>query len=132
MLSSEKLIVTESASILLITKDLFFLPVLRSAAETFGFKVHNSSKVDWEPAEDQPAPIGCVLDLGAISLADLPSIAKHLDGMLQKPQRLAFGSHVHAVRLERAAEAGFSPVLTKSQIQGQLPRVLQQWSEADA
>ena len=123
---------TDSASILLITKDLFFLPVLRSAADTFGLQVQNTSKGNWEPAEGQSAPIGCVLDLGAISLADLPEISKHLDGMLQKPQRLAFGSHVHAVRLERAAEAGFSPVLTKSQIQSQLPRVLQQWSEADA
>lgn len=112
--------------ILLITKDLFFVPVVRSAAEPHGLEVVVAKDLEDSRLESvETSDIGlAIVDLGAIRLAELPSIHEQLVGFSPRIVTSAFGSHVHENRLQTARECGFSTVLTKGQFSNQLPKLL--------
>ncbi|MEM7478470.1 MAG: hypothetical protein AAF483_26100 [Planctomycetota bacterium] len=116
--------------VLLVTKDLFFVPVIRGLAESLDLEILVTSKWQWQVEPGGADPIAAIVDLSAISLNDLPEIAKHLDSVTRLQAKSAFGSHVHTIRLERAQEFGFDPVLTKGQVQHSLSKALQAWSKA--
>jgi hypothetical protein len=117
--------------ILLLTKDLFFVPVLRSAAEKLDSSVLTvRSLSDDKLTEEVRSEVRCcVVDLASISLADLPAIYEGFSRMPNCQVKAAFGSHVHEVRLVAASEAGFSPVLTKGQLSGHAFQYVSQWLE---
>lgn len=115
--------------ILLLTNDLFFVPIIRSAAEKLGSSVLTIRNLhDDKLTEDVRNEVQCcIVDLSSISLADLPVIYEGASEMANCQTKIAFGSHVHQVRLEAATEAGFSPVLTKGQLSGNTLPYLTQW-----
>ncbi|MFK7737236.1 MAG: hypothetical protein AB8B50_14470 [Pirellulaceae bacterium] len=117
--------------ILLLTNDLFFVPIIRSAAEKLNSSVLTArnlhdKKLTEEVRDDVQC---CIVDLSSISLADLPVIFEGTSQMPNCHAKIAFGSHVHKVRLDTASEVGFSPVLTKGQLCEHALRYLSQWLE---
>ena len=115
--------------ILLYSKDLFFVPVVRGAAEARDLPVVLIAGLDDEKlsALDSERVLAVLLDLGAISREELSSLYAGLAQKFPAATLCAFGSHVHAAKLSEARAAGFEPVLSRGQIHGQLPEYLQQW-----
>lgn len=118
--------------IVLLTKDLFFIPISKAAAELNGTesKVISSTQ-DPRLADLDPNCIQVwLLDLSAIAVADLPASVQRCRQLAPKAKVAAFGPHVQTARLEaaQAAEADF--VLTRGQLDRQLPQLLAEWIAA--
>lgn len=114
--------------IVLLTKDLFFVPVVKSAAENCEQDFLSIRTVDDERlAEHDGQVVGALVDLASVSLADLATIYSGLAKCSDGAVLCAFGSHVHANRLEAAREAGFDPVLTRGQLDASLGELMGKW-----
>ena len=115
--------------IVLLSKDLFFVPVFKSAAEKFHQQVLVVGRIEDERLAkiDLSEVVAVVVDLGAISADTMHELATRIAELMPSAVRCAFGSHVHAGRLELAGEAGFDPVLTKGQVGQRLPRLVEDW-----
>ena len=120
--------------IVLVSKDLFFVPVFKSAARKLHQEVMLVSHVEDEKLEriDPTDVVAVVVDLSAISADGLDEAAHHLGEICPGAVRAAFGSHVHTGRLSLARSAGFEPVLTRGQIDNRLPRLMQEWVQSRA
>ncbi len=118
--------------IVLLSKDLFFVPVVQSAAKRFHQQLLVISHVEDSKLEAlEPSEVVAVLvDLSAISAEMLGEAAEHLSSMLPGVILAAFGSHVHTGRLESASACGFNPVLTRGQLNNRLPQIMQEWVES--
>ncbi|MFN3191235.1 MAG: hypothetical protein ACE361_11975 [Aureliella sp.] len=115
--------------ILLLTKDLFFVPVLRTAAELAGSELTVVKQMpdNISAVPELTAVRAAVVDLSSISLADLDEIYSQLQQLPECSVKSAFGSHVHAIRLEKAADSGFTPVMTKGQLSAQANAIVASW-----
>lgn len=112
--------------VFLVTKDLFFVPIIRSAAENHGLQVRvvPSCQSPLLAELDTSRVIAGLLDLSAISLADFPAEVDSLKAQFPAAQLLGFGPHVHANRLEAATEAGVHRVLTRGQLHAQADQIM--------
>jgi hypothetical protein len=115
--------------IILITKDLFFVPSFRAAAERLGQVLRMASSVSDDKLDcaEPEKVIAVVVDLSALPADSLSDASSQLGEKFPGVTRAAFGSHVHAGRLEQAVAAGFDPVLTRGQINKHLPQLIEQW-----
>ena len=120
--------------IVLFTKDLFFVPLVKSAAQkqhqqvTVVTKAEDERLIKFDPRE----VIATIVDLSAISADALPEIFQKLSEVAPKAVHCAFGSHVHTGRLELASQAGFSPVLTRGQLNQRLANMIEEWVQAQS
>lgn len=119
------------SQVVLLSKDLFFVPSFRSAATAAGLELKVLSSWDAQALGENPAEsvAAFVLDLSAISLADLSGLSAAMAEAAPAAVRCAFGPHVQRARLEAAAAAGFESVLSRGQLNQSLPSLLQGWSE---
>ncbi|MCA9131897.1 MAG: hypothetical protein KDA45_02030 [Planctomycetales bacterium] len=116
--------------ILLVTKDLFFVPTLRAAADKCGVELvtalsFDSARVQGLPPEGLTA---CVLDLSGIPVAGLAEVVSELRGRFPQARLVAFGPHVQEQRLHAAREAGCQPVLTRGQLSSHIDRLMADWT----
>ncbi len=115
--------------ILLITKDLFFVPAIRSAAERQASHLqvalsHDSNKVTELSAEKVSA---WILDLNSLTVGEIEGVVKSLSSSFPAARRVAFGPHVQTARLEAAARAGCEQVLSRGQLSSQIERLIIDW-----
>lgn len=115
--------------IVLLTKDLFFVPNLRSAATKLGAEV----TVVLSIASDKLATLSAnevsawIVDLNSVPIAELENVVSSLLSRFPQAKRIAFGPHVQEQRLQAAREAGCEQVLSRGQFDSQLDRLLPGW-----
>ena len=123
-----------NGSIVLVTKDLFFVPTFRAAAEHLGGSVvvalsGGSDKLTSLSATEVSA---WIIDLSSVSVPDIPSLVESLTRLFPQAHKIAFGPHVQTQRLAAAEQAGCQQVLSRGQISSQIDRLMPQWLEASA
>ncbi len=117
------------SSIVLVTKDLFFVPTIRTAAEKMG----GALVVALSPDSDKLTSLSAaevsawIIDLNSVSLEAIPSVVESLSGQFPQAHKIAFGPHVQGQRLSAAEQAGCQQVLSRGQISSQIDRLMQQW-----
>ena len=116
--------------IVFVTKDLFFIPLLKTAAEKQNCSLitvpnANSVRLDELTAAEVTA---CVIDLTAVSLEEITSAAESLQKRFAPVQLIAFGPHVNEQHLAAAQAAGFDSVLTRGQLNANIDRHMQHWA----
>ena len=116
--------------IVFVTKDLFFIPLLKTAAAKQNcsmLTVPNASSVrlDELTADEVTA---CVIDLTSVSLEEIATSAKSLQKRFAPLQLIAFGPHVNEQHLAAAQAAGFDSVLTRGQLNANIDRHMQHWA----
>lgn len=106
-----------STTIVFLSKDVFFWPVVKAAAQ----EVHSQLVIISKLEDSKIAALAsemvsvCVIDLAAIEVAELASLVAGLRHRFTKARIVAFGSHVHQSRLINAAEVGCDLVLSRGQ-----------------
>ncbi len=117
--------------IVFVTKDLFFVPLLKSAAAKVNCQVISVPQAE-SPRLTDIAPqdvTACVVDLTSVSLAEIDHVAQLLKVRFAPTQLIAFGPHVQDAQLAAAQAAGFESVLTRGQVNAHIDRYMQQWSQ---
>lgn len=112
--------------LLLLTKDLFFLPTVKAEAQQHGFQVRCESSLKPPPATppaDEKVGV-CVVDLNCAPLHELPDLFSRLRDVYPQAKLIAFGPHVQIERLNAAKHAACDAVLTRGQVTGQLGKLL--------
>lgn len=119
-------------TIVLVTKDLFFVPTFRTAAEKLGAAVVVALSVDSDKLASLSAEevAAWIIDLSSVSVAAIPSLVETLDRQFPDARKIAFGPHVQAERLAAAERAGCQQVLSRGQISSQIDRLMGQWLTA--
>jgi CheY-like chemotaxis protein len=117
-------------SALLLCDDLMFASRISGEARALGSTVKQARSLDQLLAlARQEAPACVLLDLAFPGL-DLPDLFRRLAEACPSPPRVAaYGSHVDTERLRAARLAGCDPVLPRSKIIEELPRILGNTSE---
>jgi hypothetical protein len=115
--------------ILLITKDLFFVPVLRGPLEKRGGAMvtalsFDSPKVAELNGDDVSV---CIIDLSSVAVAQVSTVAAAMRCRFPQTKLVAFGPHVQNARLEAASAAQCDQVLTRGQFSQQIERLLDSW-----
>ena len=113
--------------IMFLSKDMFFYPSVRQAAESVGLQsgmAKTAEEAIQFAREHSEELAGVILDLSAISLGELEELFHGLRKSSSSALLSAFGPHVHQLRLDRAREVGFDPVLTKGQLSQSLSVVV--------
>ncbi len=115
--------------IVLLTKDLFFVPTLRSAASNLAVEVVVALSVDSDKLTALVADevSAWIIDLNSVPIDELPTVVSALQGRFPQAKRIAFGPHVQQQRLQAARSAGCEQVLTRGQFDSQLHSLLPTW-----
>lgn len=114
--------------VVLISKDLFFAPVVKSAAEPLGATFTIGLNPDSKNVADLSDSVGvCLVDLSSIGSSDILSTAELLRTQFPAALLAAFAPHVHEAKLRAASEAGFDPVLSRGQVSSLLPKLFAKW-----
>jgi hypothetical protein len=121
-----------TTTILFLSKDVFFWPVVKQAAARCNAELRIIRR--WDDPELREVPTGeiacCMIDLAALDAADIAQAVKYLREQIGSRAKLvAFGPHVQESRLTAAEEAGCSPVLSRGQFQAKLSDLLPRWLE---
>jgi hypothetical protein len=123
-----------STTVLFLSKDVFFWPVVREAVERLSYQLIIVSKAD------DPKLIGlkpsevscCLIDLSSVPAAEIHATLGRLKEQFgEEPRFVAFGPHVQEARLQAAVEAGCNPVLSRGQLTARLNEYLADWLAAD-
>ncbi len=116
-------------SIVLVTKDLFFVPTIRTAAEKLGGAVVVALSPDADKLRSLAAAevSAWIIDLNSVSLEAIPSAVQTLSGHFPQAHKIAFGPHVQGQRLAAAQQAGCQQVISRGQISSQIDRLMEQW-----
>lgn len=118
-------------SILLLTKDLFFVPTLRAAAEKLDCPLVVALSIDSDKltglAADEVA--AWVIDLNCVPVDSIPVVVSALTARFPQARRVAFGPHVQAQRLSAAENAGCQQVVSRGQLSSQIDRLMREWLE---
>jgi DNA-binding NarL/FixJ family response regulator len=112
---------------LLLCDDLLWVSRFQGTAQTLGGAFLAVRRVDdLERLARERRPRCAVLDLGqpGATAADLPA---RLIAVCPGLRVAAYGSHVEAATLRAAREAGCDPVLPRSKLAEDLPRLLAEW-----
>ena len=115
--------------IVLLTKDLFFIPVCKAAAEQHGTHCKVISNMQ-DPRLFELDPSGIqawLLDLSSIAVADLPEAVPRCRQLAPDAKVAAFGPHGQTARLEAAQLANADFVLSRGQLDRQLPQLFTAW-----
>jgi hypothetical protein len=114
------------STILFLSKDIFFWPVVKKAVAEWGVQLEIISKLDQIIADElAKAQYGCCLiDLSFIELATLQSIVNAVRIVNGRCYIIAFGSHVHESRLAEAEKVGCDLVLTRGQFSSNVAKYL--------
>jgi hypothetical protein len=115
--------------LVLLTKDLFFVPRVRSAAAPHNVEVAVVLSTDSEKFTALPpeAITACITDLSSVSLDDIGGVVETLRGRFPQAKLIAFGPHVQEQRLHAAQAAGYHQVLTRGQLDKQIDRLITGW-----
>jgi hypothetical protein len=105
------------STIIFLSKDIFFWPVVKAAAQEVDSQLVIISKLDDPKLANvaSEAVSTCVIDLAAIEVAGLVSLMEGLRAKFAVARIIAFGSHVHEARLACAEQAGCDLVLSRGQ-----------------
>jgi hypothetical protein len=123
-----------NTTVVFLSKDVFFWPVVREAVASLGCQLVIASKAD--DAKLDALPSGqvslCLIDLSSINNSDISPTVESLKGRLGEGVKLvAFGPHVQEARLQAAAQAGCHPVLSRGQFNARLTQYLSDWLPSD-
>lgn len=123
-----------SSSIVVVTKDLFFVPTFRTAAENMGGSVVVALSADSDKLSGLPAAevSAWIIDLSSVSVAAIPSWVESLSRQFPQAHKIAYGPHVQTERLAAAERAGCQQVLSRGQISSQIDRLMGPWLVAPA
>lgn len=118
-------------SILLLTKDLFFVPTLRAAAKKLDWPLVVALSIDSDKLTNlAPADIGAwVVDLNCVPLDLIPQVINALSARFPQARKIAFGPHVQTQRLAAAEQAGCQQILSRGQLSSQIDRLMAQWQQ---
>ena len=118
-------------SILLLTKDLFFVPTLRAAAEKLEWPLVVALSIDSDKLNNlAAADIGAwVVDLNCVPLDLIPQVISVLSARFPQARKIAFGPHVQTQRLAAAEQAGCQHILSRGQLSSQIDRLMAQWQQ---
>jgi hypothetical protein len=116
--------------LVLLTIDLFFVPLVKNAAtkltcEVLTVPAANSPRLGDIDASHVTA---CLVDLTAIALSEIAGTATTLSERFPAARLIAFGPHVHTAQLAAAETAGFTTVLTRGQLNANIDRYMQDWT----
>lgn len=104
--------------ILLLTKDLFFLPQVQNVASKLTLEVRCIPSVSSPRIDDIPNPSSvtvCLIDLSSTTNETLAADVLSLRSKFSSAKLIAFGPHVHEARLTHARQLGLDQVLTRGQ-----------------
>ncbi len=116
--------------VVFLTKDLFFIPMLRVASERVGCEFLIAPSLG-NPRLTAVAPANvclCILDLTLTSADLLASIAAQLRERFPCAKLAAFGPHVHEKSLASAVGADFEFVVTRGQLNKNPDQCLRLWT----
>jgi len=115
--------------IVLISKDLFFAPVVKSAAEAHELPFTLGLNVDSKNIVDLAAEtvVGVIVDLSSVNTESLSDLHASLRTKFVNAKLAAFAPHVHGNKLKSAGEAGFDQVLSRGQLSSGVGSLLQSW-----
>ena len=115
--------------IVLLTKDLFFVPTVQSAAKKFRQDVLVvSSSHDRRLSQVDPVDISVmIVDLSALSVEGLEEVYQQLHELAPSAVLCAFASHMHPGRIEKARHVGFEPVITRGVLNKRLQILMSEW-----
>ena len=118
-------------TVLFLTKDLFFIPPLKSALTAGGMELRVAPSVaSPKLAElDHEAVAVCVIDLSGLPAAEVGGAVQSLRERFRQAQVVAFGPHVQEQRLEAARQAGCDQVLSRGQLTQQIGRLVESWKQ---
>ncbi len=107
----------------LLTSDLFFSSKVTGTASQLGYEIRATADANSAADLCQDGPVQLlILDLATPGLQP-DAIMSSLTG--SKPKVIAFGSHIDAVRLQAARDAGCDDVMPRSRFSAELPAILQ-------
>jgi CheY-like chemotaxis protein len=113
-----------SRRILVVCDDILFWARIRAAADGMGLAVTRVTDAAALEAEMAEGGIGQVLaDLDARSI-DALSVAARFLALPDRPELVAFGSHVDEETLERARRAGYDQVVPNSVLHRRVGEIL--------
>ncbi|MEO8270485.1 MAG: hypothetical protein ABI557_12250 [Aureliella sp.] len=119
--------------ILLLTKDLFFVPTLRAAADKLECPLVVALSIDSDKlaglATDEVA--AWVVDLNCVPVDSIPTVVSSLAIRFPGANKIAFGPHVQTQRLAAAESAGCQYVLSRGQISNQIDRLMSEWTTGE-
>jgi hypothetical protein len=126
--------VDESASrqvnAILLTNDLIFSTKISGTARAMGIAMQVVGSPNLVCERVQALRPGCViLDLAVTSLT--PAVMSEIVRTSEGANVLAFGSHVDAVRLQQARDAGCTEVMPRSRLSSELPALLQRYCQTN-
>lgn len=118
-------------SILLLTKDLFFVPTLRAAADKLDCPLVVALSIDSDKLATLAADdiVAWVIDLNCVPVDSIPAVVSVLTARFPLANKIAFGPHVQKQRLAAADQAGCRQVLSRGQLSSQIDRLMSQWLE---
>jgi len=118
-------------SILLLTKDLFFVPTLRAAADKLDCPLVVALSIDSDKLVDLAADevVAWVIDLNCVPVDSIPVVVSALRTRFPRAITIAFGPHVQTRRLAAAEQAGCRQVLSRGQLSSQIERLMSAWLE---
>lgn len=123
-----------NTTLLFLSKDVFFWPVVRQAASALGCHLVIAAKVDDSKlTEVHSSHVSlCLIDLSGINASDIGQTVEDLRERFGNQLRcVAFGPHVQEARLQAAAAAGCDPVLSRGQLNARLDLFLAEWLQRD-
>lgn len=119
-----------NSTVIFLTKDLFFVPMLKQAAERAGHILTvapsiGNPRLDAIVAADVAA---CIVDLTAIEVDEIGSVQRQLKERFAQATLAAFGPHVRERHLQTASDSGFDHVLTRGQLNKNLDHWIGVWT----
>ena len=120
----------EQRSVLLLSKDLFFVAKVRSQAEAAGLATFLVSSAFHERLTEavEKRQIGILVDLSCVPVAEVPGQVERLRERFESTPICAFGPHVLTARLEAAQAAGCDEVWSRGQLDRSLASLLETWN----
>ena len=116
--------------VVFLTKDLFFIPMLRIASQRIGCEFLFAPSVG--NARLAAVAAGqvclCIVDLTVTSADQLANIAEQLRNRFPGAKLAAFGPHVHEKSLVGAVGADFDFVVTRGQLNKNPEQCLRLWT----
>lgn len=118
--------------LLMLTKDLFFVPRVRAAAAMHGVEVAVVLSADSEKTAALPAEqiTACLIDLSSLAADQIGAAVQSLREQFPAARLIAYGPHVQTARLQAAETAGCHQILSRGQLDGQLDRRLVEWIQS--
>ncbi len=115
--------------VVFLTKDLFFIPMLRVASERVGCDFLFAPSLGNSRLEAvKPDEVGlCILDLTIVPASQIGQLAEQLRERFADAKLAAFGPHVHESSLQGAIDAQVDFVVTRGQLNKNPEQCLRQW-----